>query len=98
CHELYTDTPYMHDLGPQWGWNNRDEAMHPNVAGQTAMADAIAAAVAKATGLHPAVPHHGPAPYPTDGLTLDPVRPPGPARTPPPAPARPRPATPTPDH
>lgn len=96
-HEVYTDDPYLHDLGPQWGLDNRDEAMHPNAAGQTALADAIAAAVAKATGLRPATPHHGPAPYPTNRLTLDPVRPPQPARTRPqathpPTPRRPAPA------
>jgi lysophospholipase L1-like esterase len=75
-HEVYTDDPYLHDLGPQWGLDNRDEAMHPNPAGQTALADAIADAVAKTAGLHPAAPYHGPAPYPTNRLTLDPVRPP----------------------
>jgi len=67
--------------------------MHPNP-GQTALADAIADAVAKATGLHPAAPYHGPAPYPTNRLTPDPVRPPRPPRTRPQAAPHPRRASP----
>jgi lysophospholipase L1-like esterase len=80
-HEVYTDDPYLHDLAPQWKKYDRDEAMHPNAAGQTHMADAIADAIAKVTGLNPATPHAGDEPYPTDGLTQVPRRSPRPTRS-----------------
>jgi len=74
-HEVYTDDPYLHDLGPQWRRDDRDEAMHPNAAGQTVMSDAIADALAKVTGLNPVAPREGTNPYPTDGLTYTPRQP-----------------------
>lgn len=80
-HEVYTDDPYLHDLGPQWRKYDRDEAMHPNAAGQTAMSDAIADAIAKVTGLNRAAPYNSSEPYPTDGLTQVPRRPSRPTRT-----------------
>jgi lysophospholipase L1-like esterase len=79
-HEVYTDDPYLHDLGPQWRRDDRDEAMHPNAAGQTVMSDAIADALAKVTGLNPAAPREGTNPYPTDGLTYTPRQPAIPTR------------------
>ncbi len=86
-HEVYTDEPYLHDLGPQWRRDDRDEAMHPNAAGHTALADAIADAVSRVTGLNPAAPYAGPEPYPTDGITQLPRRPSRPVRSLPDTPA-----------
>ena len=91
-HEVYTDEPYLHDLGPQWRRDDRDEAMHPNAAGHTALADAIADAVSRVTGLNPAAPYAGPDPYPTDGITQLPGRPSRPTRSLPDTPTESKPA------
>jgi lysophospholipase L1-like esterase len=80
-HEVYTKDPYLHDLGPQWRKYDSDEAMHPNAAGQTVMSDAIADAIAKATGLNRAAPRTTTEPFPTDGLDFLPRRPSRPTRT-----------------